>query len=103
MAKKKTNLKSKHPATATKKVVKKNHKHISKPSRKVKLPKKAVNTAKPKLVTKPIVLPTPKKSKIEILEADTKIREISEFEMNEIVSRLVHKAKTRKRNRNTIE
>jgi hypothetical protein len=94
MAKKKTKLKSKHKTT--KKVVKKHHKHVSKPSKKTIV-------AKPKLATKPIVLPTAKESKIKILEADTKIREISVMEMNEIVARLVDKAKTRKRNRNTIE
>jgi hypothetical protein len=95
MAKKKT--KSKH--SATKKVVKKTRKHITKPIKTHK--KNDIN--KPKTNVDAEIVVQQKKSKIKILEAETKIREISEFEMNEIVSRLIHKAKTRKRNRNTIE
>lgn len=38
-----------------------------------------------------------------ILEADVKLRELSEFEFNEIIAGLIKKAKTRKHNRNTLE
>ena len=38
-----------------------------------------------------------------LLEANTRLREISELEMNEIITALVKKAKTRKHNRNTLE
>jgi hypothetical protein len=38
-----------------------------------------------------------------VLEANTKIRQISLFEFNEIVVHLIQKAKLRKRNRNTLE
>ena len=38
-----------------------------------------------------------------ILEANVKLREISDFEINELIQRFAKKAKTRKHNKNTIE
>ena len=38
-----------------------------------------------------------------ILEANVKLRKISDFEINELIQRFAKKAKTRKHNRNTIE
>ncbi len=38
-----------------------------------------------------------------ILEADVKLRELTEFEINEILNLLIKKAKTKKHNKNTLE
>jgi hypothetical protein len=70
--------------------------------------KKTINTSLP--VNKVLPVSNANKAKnlhskvlANVLEVNTKIRKISLFEFNEIVARLIQKAKLRKRNRNTLE
>jgi chaperone required for assembly of F1-ATPase len=92
-----------------KKVVRKSVKKNKKVVKQTKKPAKPKTKTKAKVTKKPVVTPkrkvvvVPRKNVPAVLEAESKIRQISLFEMNEIVGRLVQRAKTRKRNRNTIE
>lgn len=105
-----------------KKVVKKNapkknkkpvKKIVKKAPAKKAAPKKTTKKTPAKKAKKPVkktnkkqATPKTKKSKFvvpAILEADSKVRTISDFEFREILTKLIYKARTKKRNKNTID
>lgn len=64
----------------------------------IKFNKKAIKKSRLDKVEK-----VSKEKELKVLEADAKIKEISRFEYNEIVGRIVQKAKAKRRSKNVVE
>jgi hypothetical protein len=94
--------KKKHPAKVAKKKSKAKIKIVAKTK---KIVQKAVvtPTAPVQIITSEQEVKNAKRDKVKILEGDGAKKEVSQFELNELVDKLIYKAKHRKRNKNALQ
>jgi hypothetical protein len=94
--------KKKHPVKVAKKQVKSKTKVVKKIKQNV-LKKAVLPTAPAQIITSEQEVKNAKRDKVKILEGDGTKKEVSQFELNELVNKLIYKAKHRKRNKNALQ